>query len=259
MRFRNKKAFTLIELLVVIAIIALLLAILMPSLKKVKQQAQGLVCRTKLKDIGLMAHFYMSDHDGCMVTNEYADKDGKYLGRWTTVLGKYYNRHKYSEVGTHDRYNTDMFFCPLEWKKAVKAGGMSYGVANKGFHYWINGFITGSSKYGKATQWRNPSQLPMVWDISSDVSLPKMAANAWFQMYPNRNLAKYGWNLGDPKNTREYRFGPAPNHGAGMNYLFSDLHVDMTMWPYKGTLANPKPKEYYYKFWHPRGDLSLGL
>jgi len=55
---RKLRAFTLIELLVVIAIIALLLSILAPALKTVKKRAQGVVCRSNLKQVGLAANLY---------------------------------------------------------------------------------------------------------------------------------------------------------------------------------------------------------
>lgn len=60
----KKKAFTLIELLVVIAIIALLLSILMPALKKVKDQGRSIVCRSNLKQWYLCMNLYASDYDG---------------------------------------------------------------------------------------------------------------------------------------------------------------------------------------------------
>ncbi len=47
---RRKEGFTLIELLVVIAKIALMLAILMPALQKIKKQARRVICGTSMHD-----------------------------------------------------------------------------------------------------------------------------------------------------------------------------------------------------------------
>ncbi|MFH1883567.1 MAG: type II secretion system protein [Planctomycetota bacterium] len=60
----KRKGFTLIELLVVIAIIALLMAILMPALQRVKKQARGIICKANLKEYGLGARMYLDDNDG---------------------------------------------------------------------------------------------------------------------------------------------------------------------------------------------------
>jgi prepilin-type N-terminal cleavage/methylation domain-containing protein len=59
----KKKGFTLIELLVVIAIIAMLLAILMPALNKVKKIAQRVVCGTNLKGLGTAQAVYANDYE----------------------------------------------------------------------------------------------------------------------------------------------------------------------------------------------------
>ncbi len=59
----GRRGFTLIELLVVIAIIALLMGILMPVLRKTKEQGKDVVCRNNLKQIGLAANFYAGEYD----------------------------------------------------------------------------------------------------------------------------------------------------------------------------------------------------
>ena len=70
----KKKGFTLIELLVVIAIIAMLLAILMPALNKVKRLAQRLVCSTNLKGLGTAMIVYANDFE-----DEYPVQGGGYV------------------------------------------------------------------------------------------------------------------------------------------------------------------------------------
>ncbi|MHC4560927.1 MAG: type II secretion system protein, partial [Planctomycetota bacterium] len=58
------RGFTLIELLVVIAIIALLMAILMPALSRVKKQAKSVTCQALLKQWGNIWMMYCQDNEG---------------------------------------------------------------------------------------------------------------------------------------------------------------------------------------------------
>ena len=46
--YYRKEGFTLVELLVVISIIALLMAVLMPALQRVKRQAKTTLCQANL-------------------------------------------------------------------------------------------------------------------------------------------------------------------------------------------------------------------
>lgn len=69
----NKKtlvgAFTLIELLVVIAIIALLMAILIPTLQRAREQSRRIVCSNNLKQISISLHMYGNENDGRLPLN----------------------------------------------------------------------------------------------------------------------------------------------------------------------------------------------
>lgn len=62
------RAFTLIELLVVIAIIAVLMAILMPSLRLAREQARSLHCASNLKTLALAWNMYNDANDDKIVS-----------------------------------------------------------------------------------------------------------------------------------------------------------------------------------------------
>ncbi|UCG58657.1 MAG: prepilin-type N-terminal cleavage/methylation domain-containing protein [Phycisphaerales bacterium] len=108
---RSPRAFTLIELLVVIAIIALLLAILLPSLNKARDQAKGVTCRNNLRQIGLAAMLYAEDNDNKVPRNG---------GWWILRFGPFIGAQSDEE---QDYRRLDVFNCP---KYPVKEQTVDY-------------------------------------------------------------------------------------------------------------------------------------
>jgi prepilin-type N-terminal cleavage/methylation domain-containing protein/prepilin-type processing-associated H-X9-DG protein len=71
---KTRGAFTLIELLVVIAIIAILMAIMMPALQRVKEQAREITCRANLRQYGVAQALYLDDNED------------RYPSAWTSLV-----------------------------------------------------------------------------------------------------------------------------------------------------------------------------
>jgi len=83
---RTAGGFTLIELLVVVAIIALLLAIIVPTLRLAKDHARRIGCSANLRSLAMAAIFYADDNNGLTPssTNTWND-NGIWRGGWCGV------------------------------------------------------------------------------------------------------------------------------------------------------------------------------
>lgn len=81
-RSTRPKAFTLIELLVVVAIIAVLIAILIPSLGRSRDQAKMTSCKANLRSIGQLLYMYDNMFAGLPIGDgSDPNQSGQYL-RW---------------------------------------------------------------------------------------------------------------------------------------------------------------------------------
>ena len=111
-------AFTLIELLVVVAIIALLVAILLPSLKRARDQAKATVCASGFKQTGLALLYYIEDNDGHILPWSFGRKsDG--LGGWPSGF------HDYGIVDSRTHY---FLRCPAAVEFLDYAGDTPWGM-----------------------------------------------------------------------------------------------------------------------------------
>ena len=109
---RSVEGFTLIELLVVIAIIALLLAILMPALQRVKDQAKATRCLANLRQIGLAMQAYAGDYDYKVPRAELRQGVAIYTGidmRWPVLFMPYLGS---IARDVDDYYEIKIFDCP---------------------------------------------------------------------------------------------------------------------------------------------------
>jgi prepilin-type N-terminal cleavage/methylation domain-containing protein len=106
----KKKGFTLIELLVVIAIIALLLAIVIPSLRKAREYAKKIICKSDLHQISVaMGNYEASAKFNFRSNSKWYFKNGTgdmpYEGDSQPKMMR-------DLIATDLLPNRDVFFCP---------------------------------------------------------------------------------------------------------------------------------------------------
>lgn len=72
------RGFSLIDLLVSISVIAVLIALLMPSLSGVREAARKVVCASNIRQIGLGLAMYADDHRGQLPFTKYASQSAQH-------------------------------------------------------------------------------------------------------------------------------------------------------------------------------------
>ena len=124
-----RRAFTLIELLVVISIIALLIAILLPTLSAVRRNAQYTQCMTQLRGFGQALNAYAGDNKDYLTHPNWGPESGGWLyakhavendpsSPWVTPANTPFDqRDKLRETGLLFEYvgnNTEYYRCPAD-------------------------------------------------------------------------------------------------------------------------------------------------
>jgi len=211
---KKQNGFTLIELLVVIAIIALLMAILMPALNRVKGQAQKVSCQARLKQWGLTFKFYTDDNDGYFNNRDLSN------GTWMPALEPYY------------KGNEEMLLCPTATRLMLnssdwgtyKAASLDRFVFSYGINSWTNSVEQDRGSRWKEWFWRNvQNNTTVIPDTRtsggkpiSTNKIPVFGDSTWYDAWPR--------HTDQPADTRD-AFGIANQGTSGeMNHFCIDRH-----------------------------------
>ena len=182
----RKKAFTLIELLVVIAIIALLLAILLPTLQRVKRQAKAVACQANLHQWGLLFAAHAQDNDGRLVPRE----DPKWQCPADPILYHGGGFDEHFLCPTARKFGSTWLVGPFETWVCLnhkKCSG-SYGL-NGWCMPWPYA-LEGDPKPWRHVNHKGPKNIPVMLDSAAPFSYPLSTDPPRCQVVPSEDL---GW------------------------------------------------------------------
>ncbi len=142
-----RRAFTLIELLVVIAIIAILIALLVPAVQKVRDAAARSTCLNRIKQLGLACHTY---HDAYKLWPRAGTLTAKGQLSWHVLILPYieqdalYQQANFSSGsycgGPNNRgpnrnelalNRIETFLCPSSMALHMQKGGNNFTIPNE--------------------------------------------------------------------------------------------------------------------------------
>ena len=203
----GKFHFTLIELLVVIAIIAILAAILMPSLSQARERGKGMNCLNNMKQLALVFGYYGDDSGGYMPCLDNLGGAGALNSKGEPIDAKsWLNDTVKRYLGKIDasKEPVAVLRCPDERSKVeiTTNYGLNYLVATRGVGRGI-----------KREEHRQPSRTAMIVENSGHLCYYCGVTNPGGE---HQTGSSYGKN-------RAVRF----QHQERAGVAFIDMHVDM--------------------------------